>query len=140
MTWVLILLLRYPFCPFEDDFPRFRAFLVSKDFEVSAGRAINLKGNQRDKLGTNGANSQFFLQIFADFRFSWEAQPFGAADFRRKRQEPQIFAENGRNRRFSQKTAGTADLQKKPQIFTNFKTFIPATEPPDPRRVSEEVS
>ena len=34
-----------------------------------------------------------FSLIFADFRFSWELQHFGGADFRRK---PQIFAENRR--------------------------------------------
>ena len=61
------------------------------------------RGIKRDKLnGTNGANSQFFSQIFADFcRFLFLVgilQHFGGADFRRK---PQIFAEN----------------RRKPQIF-----------------------
>ena len=62
------------------------------------------RGITRDKLnGTNRAEFAVFSQIFADFadfRFSWELQHFGGADFRRKPQEnadfrrkPQIFAE-----------------------------------------------
>ena len=46
------------------------------------------RGIKRDKLNV----SQIFAD-FADFRFSWELQHFGGADFRRK---PQIFAENRR--------------------------------------------
>ena len=52
------------------------------------------RGIRRDKLnGTNGADFAVFRRFsltFADFRFSWELQHFGGADFRRK---PQIFAE-----------------------------------------------
>ena len=56
---------------------------------------------KRDKLkGTNGAQSAVFRRfslIFANFRFSWELQHLGSADFRRKLQETADF------RRFSQK-------------------------------------
>ena len=49
-----------------------------------------------------------FSQIFADFRFSWELQHFGGADFRRKPQE-------------------TADFRRKPQETADFcrNPFVP---------------
>ena len=45
---------------------------------------------------------------FADFRFSWELQHFGGADFRRKPQE-------------------TADFRRKPQETADFRRnpFVP---------------
>ena len=50
--------------------------------------ALVSRGIKRDKLkATNGAEfaaSRRFSLIFADFRFSWELQHFGGADFRRK--------------------------------------------------------
>ena len=52
-----------------------------------------------NRAGTNGAKFAVFRRfslIFVDFRFSWEIQHFGSADFRRKPQE---------NADFSQKTA-----------------------------------
>ena len=58
----------------------------------------NSGGIKRDKLkGTNGAKFAVFRRfwlIFADFRFSWELQHFGSADFRRKPQEPADFCRN----------------------------------------------
>ena len=49
-----------------------------------------------------------FSLIFADFRFSWELQHFGGADFRRKPQE-------------------TADFRRKPQETADFRRnpFVP---------------
>ena len=56
------------------------------------------RGIKRDKLnGTNGAEFAVFRRIsltFADFRFSWELQHFGGADFRRKPQETADFRRN----------------------------------------------
>ena len=51
---------------------------------------------------------RWFSQIFADFRFSWELQHFGGADFRRKPQE-------------------TADFHRKPQETVDFRRnpFVP---------------
>ena len=62
-------------------------------------------------MGQTERNSQFFSQIspiFADFRFSWELQHFGGADFRRKPQE-------------------TADFRRKPQETAEFcrNPFVP---------------
>ena len=58
----------------------------------------------RDKLnGTNRAEFAAFRRfslIFADFRFSWELQHFGGADFRGKPQE--TAEKTAGNRRFSQ--------------------------------------
>ena len=64
---------------------------------------------KRDKLnGTNGAEFAVFHRFFADFRFSWELQHFGGADFRRKPQE-------------------TADFRRKPQETAEFcrNPFVP---------------
>ena len=52
-------------------------------------------------MGQTEPNSQFFSQIFADFRFSWKLQHFGDAGFRRKPQETADF------RRKPQETAET---------------------------------
>ena len=56
------------------------------------------RGIKRDKLnGTNGTEFAVFRRfslIFADFRFSWELQHFGGADFRRKPQETAEFCRN----------------------------------------------
>ena len=62
-------------------------------------------------MGQTDLNSQFFRRfslIFADFRFSWELQHFGGADFRRKPQE-------------------TADFRRKPQKPADFRRnpFVP---------------
>ena len=69
---------------------------MPKSLAISSPRGI-----KRDKLkGTNGAEFAVFRRfslIFADFRFSWELQLFRGADFRRKPQEPQIFAGNRRS-------------------------------------------
>ena len=73
---------------------------------------LNSRGIKRDKLnGTNQAEFAVFRRfslIFADFRFSWELQHFGGADFRRKPQE-------------------TADFRRKLQEIADFRRnrFVP---------------
>ena len=86
---------------------------VTVDFRKRVGARFNLsRGIKRDKLhGTNGAEFAVFrrfLQIFADFHFSWKLQHFGGADFRRKPQE-------------------TADFRRKPQETAEFcrNQFVP---------------
>ena len=66
------------------------ANVCSVNFHVLFSHVLFLesRGIKRAKLkGTNGAKfAVFFSQIFTDFRFSWELQHFGSADFRRKPQ------------------------------------------------------
>ena len=70
------------------------------------------QGELKGKLnGTNQAEFAVFRRfslIFADFRFPWELQHFGGADFRRKPQE-------------------TADFRRKPQETADFRRnpFVP---------------
>ena len=74
------------------------------------------RGVKRDKLnGTNGAKFADFRCLFADFRFSWELQHLGGADFRR---QPQIFAENRRQPQVF------AENRRQPQIFAE-TGFVP---------------
>ena len=57
--------------------------------------------------GQREPNSQFLRRsslISADFRFSWELQHFGGANFRTKLQEPQIVTENRRKPQISAET------------------------------------
>ena len=60
--------------------------------------SILSRGIERDKLnGTNRAEFAVFRRFslnFAAFRFSWELQHFGGADFRRKPQETADFRRN----------------------------------------------
>ena len=71
-------------------------FLEGSD--VRLVRKQESRGTKRDKLnGTNRAEFAVFRRIsltFADFRFSWEVQHFGGADFRRKPQETADFRRN----------------------------------------------
>ena len=73
---------------------------------------LHSEGNKRDKLKwTNAQDSQFFAdfrRFLLIFRFSWELQHFGGADFRRKPQE-------------------TADFRRKPQETADFRRnpFVP---------------
>ena len=79
---------------------------------VATSSGFGSSGIKRDKLnGTNGPKFAVFRRfslIFADFRFSWELQHFGGADFRRKPQE-------------------TADFRRKPQKPADFRRnpFVP---------------
>ena len=78
------------------------------------------RGTKRNKLnGTNGAKFAVFRRfslIFADFRFSWELQHLGGADFRRK---PQETAE------FRRKPQETAEFRRNPFVPFSSSLLIP---------------
>ena len=57
-----------------------------------------------------------FSLIFADFRFSWESQHFGGADFRRK---PQKTAD------FRRKPQKTADFCRNPFVPFSLSLLVP---------------
>ena len=67
-----------------------------------------IKGQTKRDKCARFAVFRWFSQIFADFRFSWELQHFGGADFRRKPPE-------------------TADFRRKPQETADFRRnpFVP---------------
>ena len=57
-----------------------------------------------------------FSLIFADFRFSWELQHFGGADFRRKPQETADFRRNPQE---------TADFRRNPFVPFSLSLLVP---------------
>ena len=77
-----------------------------------------LKGKYKGRT-TRDKRSQirnFFLQILAEFCFSWELQHFGGADFRRK---PQETAE------FRRKPQETAEFSRNPFVPLSLSLLIP---------------